>query len=720
MIHVDRSRVPKPSVLKSRRVAQESKKAWQFYSRPAPERSQERFEWTPLWREVYEDLAGLFLGKCAFCESPLVSQQVLVDHLRPKAQAVNLDGLVSADHYWWLAYEWTNLYPMCERCSQMKGSRFPVRGPRAGPEAIGEALLAEEPLLLDPCQDDPEQHLVYDQSGLVASATERGRVTIEVFGLNQEGLRQRRQKHYAAIDYYLRALDISWPPGACPPPLAPLVDPARPYAGMRRQVVAHWLQELAADIRQRFAEQQPEFTEAVAKSVEATSSKEASQETVQSYQDYKKATYSVASQEEENKKRYYESFRPIERIEICNFKGIRQLEISFRGGDSAHVPWLALIGENGAGKSSILQAVALALAGDEYRRELPVKPKDVLHFGSESGSVTVYLAGGQEPIQLRFRQGSSDFEATPSEPQVLFLGYGATRLLPRARHKPRPGKSYARTDNLFDPFVPLQNAEQWLVRLGEDSFDQVARAVKDLLSMEEKNRVVRWQDRTPPRVEALIFDEPVPISHLSDGYQSVLALATDIMAVMLDRWPAMEVAEGIVLIDEIEAHIHPRWKQRIVKSLRQTFPRIQFLFTTHEPLCLQNCSKGEVHLMSRDQESQAIKIEQVDIPPGLRADQILTGWWFGLSTSIDDGTLDLLEEHRRLLLAPGTKQSQTRLQALERDLRQRLGGFADTSVERLALSAAAEVMGQEQPPLGPAERLQIRQKILDRIKATGG
>ncbi len=723
MIHIDRNRIPKPAILKSERVVQEVEqelaKAREFYVQYASERYQRRFKWhREWWTRVRTELTELFHGKCAFCESSLAGEQGDVLHLRPMAQAVNLDGTTS-DGYWWLAYEWTNLYLACPRCSQMKGPRFPVKGLRAQPEATGEALLAEEALLLDPCYDDPEQHLVYDRTGIVVSATERGRVTIEVFGLDGEGLRQARQREYEALDLQLKVLLqlVS----ATPVSLQPLIDPAKPYAGMRRQFVAQWLQSMPADMRQRLAEPQPaEITEAVAKSVEVTPSYETSQETVQAYQNYQKTTYSVASDQEEDKKRYYARFRPIERIEVRNFKGIQQLAIDLRGGDGARVPWLALIGENGIGKSSVLQAVALALAGDDYRRELPVRPEDVLRFGCKSGSVQVFLAGGQEPIQLRFRRGSSDFEATPSEPQVSFLGYGATRLLPRAGHEPRPGRSYSRIDNLFDPFIPLQDAEQWLLSLDQEKFDQSARAIKDLLSMEEENNIVCHHDVTPPRVEAIIFGDSVPIDHLSDGYQSVLALAADIMAVMLDRWKVMEIAEGIVLLDEIEAHIHPRWKQRIVKSLRQAFPRLQFLFTTHEPLCLQNCSEGEVHIMSRDQVLQAIKVEQFDIPPGLRADQILTGWWFGLSTAIDDDTLELLEEYRRLLAVPTAKRDQARLQVLERDLRQRLGGFAETSVERLALSAAAEVMGQEQPPLGRAERLQIRQKILDRIKAAGG
>ena len=119
-------------------------------------------------------VVGLY---CAYCES--LTPTRLVDHFRPTEEAASLDGkTVARDHYWWLAYEWENLLPTCPTCMSHKGKRFPIKGPRATP-APGRGLpTAEHALFLDPCRDQPEQSLAYEQDGRVVPLDERGATTI--------------------------------------------------------------------------------------------------------------------------------------------------------------------------------------------------------------------------------------------------------------------------------------------------------------------------------------------------------------------------------------------------------------------------------------------------------------------------------------------------------------------------------------------------------------
>ena len=112
----------------------------------------------------------------------------------------------------------------------------------------------------------------------------------------------------------------------------------------------------------------------------------------------------------------------------------------------------------------------------------------------------------------------------------------------------------------------------------------------------------------------------VPLDRLSDGSQSVVALACDVLAVLLNRWTDAAAAEGIVVLDELGAHLHPRWRMRIVVGLRKLFPRVQFLVTTHDPLCLRGLEAGEVALIERlDDEDRTVVVRQ-DLPSvaGLR------------------------------------------------------------------------------------------------------
>jgi hypothetical protein len=757
MIHVDRSRVRKSDFLDSPQI-QESLD----YMRKATAAGKVDSARGRLQRDLglvnkvaLDPLLELFHGKCAFCETPLAGERSTdIVPFRPRFQSVNLDGAVDPLHYWWLSYEWENLYPSCPSCSRMKGPRFPVEGPRAPAETVWAELPARErTLLLDPCRDEPERDLVFDQSGAVASSTRAGQVTIEVLGLNRTELLKARQAELEQLQKSLALLEsysgASAPPIPADLSIQSLTAETQPFAALRRQFAAEWLQSLPDDARQQLTgEQPPEVLDVLSQSIRPPDAA-GPVTSADQYQSYKQETFDQFSKvklgmdsynlrSKKGTEGYFLRTRLIDRIEIRNFRILRDLQIRLGGdayippnrpaqqapvADPSGVPWLALIGENGSGKSSILHAVALALAGDEYRRALPLTPQEVLTYGENEGYVRLYLTGGDAPIELHYRRDSDRFEAVVPEPKVLFLAYGATRLLPRGRHRPKPGTPYARADNLLDPFVPLQDADRWLISLDEDAFVTVTRALRDLLALEEGHGFVVNRDATPPRIEVESLGDRVPLLQLSDGYQSVVALACDIMAVLLHRWKAMEVAEGIVLIDELEAHLHPRWKQQIAASLRRTFPRIQFLYTTHDPLCLQNVLPGEVHIIERDLRTGAVNIYQQDVPPGLRADQILTGWWFGLPKAIDDDTFNLLEEHRQLLLREKTPENEARRLEIEGILRLRLGGFAETSVDRLALGVAAEVISEqtrEPEALTSQERDAVRATILARVKARRG
>jgi hypothetical protein len=73
-------------------------------------------------------------GKCAYCESLIsLSSPVILDRFRPTQDAVGLDGQFAEDHYWWLAYEWFNLYSCCADCNRLKATRFPVGAARRAP-----------------------------------------------------------------------------------------------------------------------------------------------------------------------------------------------------------------------------------------------------------------------------------------------------------------------------------------------------------------------------------------------------------------------------------------------------------------------------------------------------------------------------------------------------------------------------------------------------------
>jgi hypothetical protein len=105
----------------------------------------------------------------------------------------------------------------------------------------------------------------------------------------------------------------------------------------------------------------------------------------------------------------------------------------------------------------------------------------------------------------------------------------------------------------------------------------------------------------------------LPVSQLSDGIRSVVALVADLAfrCVRLNSFygqHAPEETNGIVLIDEIEQHLHPGWQQRILPALREAFPRIQFIVTTHSPEVLSTVESRQIRIL-RDNKCYAA-------PPG--------------------------------------------------------------------------------------------------------
>ncbi len=417
----------------------------------------------------------------------------------------------------------------------------------------------------------------------------------------------------------------------------------------------------------------------------------------------------------------------IERVEIRNFKAIHKLDftVPFSAvveekkitGEVHHLTrtgWKMLLGENGTGKSTVLEAVSLALVGAGVHQLAYLEPVDVLRRGSRSGWVRLYLSDG---VAFRLRFTKTTFSHPDGCPEQLpfVRAYGATRLLPRRQarrqqgdpdqDRPRPedrrATAVAEVSNLFDPYVSLVDANSWLASLGTRQFKAAARAIRDLL---------QWSGDRPPeeRPAAEAGKELVtleagkvlvagdPLDRLSDGYRSVVAVACDLMAGVPHDVTDMQVAGGIVLIDELGAHLHPQWKMQIVGALRATFSAMQFIASTHEPLCLRGLIKGEIALITRQGAGErrvSLRDRELPSPSDLRIDQLLTSEFFGLDATIDP-TLDLQFRRYYYLLgkqmrardehseAPGlTPEEEQELRQLRRRLA-RVGTLGSTRRDR--------------------------------------
>lgn len=641
----------------------------------------------PLWEDptVREALGALFHDKCAYCESPdAPTAPLAVDHFRPTSGALAADGTESRSHYWWLAYSWDNLVLACSDCTRAKGNRFPVDGPRL---ERTDPVAQEHPLLLDPRgglgpdgEDSPSRHLVFLADGTVASVTERGTATIDVLQLNRPTLVAARREAAAEVREALTKESAA----SQGPVLAHLDDPDEPYRALRTQLVATALGDQSL--------------------TEAPVTRSERRHTKAEYDTRQKTRQSVGLHEDldqiddAGRASYFAAARWIERVVVRNFRPVDHVDIDLSRSTSAHAPWHVLLGDNGSGKSSILQAIALTLIGPSDREALGVRPDQVLRHGSRSGGVDLHLSGLPTPLTLRFSRGSESFDGEAA-PQALLLGYGSMRLLPRDRSVLPTGPSpTVRVGNLFDPLAPMTDPRTWLLSLPDAQFDDVAVSLGMLLTLDERTRLAR----TDADVHLRSGRRRDRLEELSDGYQSMLVLACDVMRTVLGLWASPSQAEGIVLIDELGAHLHPRWRMRIVGALRQVLPRVQFVVTTHDPLCLRGLEDGEVTVVRRAESGRVVAIG--DLPPvkGLRVDQLLTSEHFGLGSTDDPEVDALFAEYYRLRAKPrpsGADRSRTaELEARLGELRQ----LGTTERERLLLHSVDDFIARRRETGDPA------------------
>lgn len=158
------------------------------------------------------------------------------------------------------------------------------------------------------------------------------------------------------------------------------------------------------------------------------------------------------------------------------------------------------------------------------------------------------------------------------------------------------------------------------------------------------------------------------------------------------------------MIDELGAHLHPRWKMRIVSALRDVFPRVQFLASTHDPLCLRGLLDGEVTLLRRLPEGEIYRVEELPSVEGLRVDQLLTSEFFGLNTTFDPEVDKLFTRYYELKgkwqLDEAEQQELGELQ-VELDRHRVLGR---TRRERILLEAADDYLATEVVTVDDEER----------------
>jgi len=392
----------------------------------------------------------------------------------------------------------------------------------------------------------------------------------------------------------------------------------------------------------------------------------------------------------------------IEEVSLENIKCFEKQSIRF-GTKKVKHPWITLLGENGTGKSTVLQSVGLLLAGPEGSKQLLTRPHGWLRDEQRAGKMTIRLhQGDNDPGQYGGEKKERKvfqytFHVTGSEkitvnnkvytePVIVedtnsralpwlrehallpkgkgwfAAGYGAFRRLTRENKIIVPSlQTPLRYTNFFTQFVEdqaLEAFETWLVyldyRLSKSPDDSIAKRQKDW-GINAINKLL------PPGNKFDHIDKngniwfnvngtKVLTISLSDGFRSIMALCGDLVWRLIEAFPKSQNPlheEGIVLIDELDIHLHPTWQRTIAGLLRQTFPNIQFIMATHSPLVAAGAGE-DARTYRLYRKDNGIKVDNIPNLSAKSVDQILQSEAFGLVSIFSPETQKKIDQYYRL------------------------------------------------------------------------
>lgn len=415
-------------------------------------------------------------------------------------------------------------------------------------------------------------------------------------------------------------------------------------------------------------------------------------------------------------------------VELSNlrlFKDTPAVDKPFPAPSANSGQWILLTGENGVGKTTLLRALALALAPHAVASKLLDERLPMIRNGGEA-RVEIEVDADRLSAVVRYKERTETVEAGGKEAENVrrpwVVGYGVRRG--NARGEPDRQTEWGPTaelHTLFDRPASLVNATDWLIELEGQMLREERQQAKERGRTNGGSRAAIWRavvqalktvlavTDIEPEDKHVLVQHPqfgrVRLDALSDGYLTTTGWVIDLIARWVDRKRVLDEPvgpdvlrrmTGFVLIDEIDLHLHPIWQLRIVDDMRRLFPRLSFVVTTHNPLTLQGARPGEVYVMRR--EGARIELVQRDIQPGYNVDRVLLEQ-FGIGHTFDKGTRELLQRHRELL-ERGAQLGDPERARVEAALVERLGGVGEI-VRAERRGAADPLAADEQHLLTP-------------------
>lgn len=385
----------------------------------------------------------------------------------------------------------------------------------------------------------------------------------------------------------------------------------------------------------------------------------------------------------------------VKSLHLENVKGFKNLDFDFERPDGGYAGWTVFVGGNSSGKSTLLKSIALALMGPDIARQ-PGNVLGWIRQGERRGAAEVQIfwdaqydifrKGGKSPanpfragVRWLFETEQSEmpvFRATEKRlsgtriktaergpwavnPQGWFSsGYGPWRRLSGSSSESMGyaarGGVFGRYVTLFREDAALSESEEWL-RTQHSRWLEGQRP--ELQYLLDGVKALLGDDLLPHgmQIERITVDHvfvkdrlglQVPMRDISDGCRSVYATILDIVHGLFEvygseglfnkddqgHWTVQR--PGVVVIDEIEAHLHPAWQKKIPEWLKVHFPKIQFLIGTHSPLIAQAADPNGIFVLplqdDLSREPRRLEADEYEKIRLGKAEKTLLGVAFGL------------------------------------------------------------------------------------------
>jgi hypothetical protein len=400
----------------------------------------------------------------------------------------------------------------------------------------------------------------------------------------------------------------------------------------------------------------------------------------------------------------------LERVVIDDFKNIRHLDLSFAPSTLLPGRWTCLAGVNGVGKSAVLQALAVVLLGPRYVPELGgawLQRLRRLDGGARhTTTLRATLRAGDDSLTLTLpiHDRGVDLQGMPgidalSLPVLwdaraqkhLLLAYGPGRNLSEHLDTRHDTKSVEvrRVMTLFDPLGQVASAEV-ILRERADS-DAVAVTARRLLAEVLAGTPVTLAEGSGA-LRFSIGNATLSAIELPDGFRATIAWLVDLCAAWHEFAPE-EARDGdptkvraLVLLDEIDLHLHPRLQRVLIPRLRRALPLVQWVVTTHSPLVLASFDRREIIMLEPDADGLVQQREVDRQVLGFSVDEVYR-WLMDTeprSAALEEAFPDAPDDHDAraryaMLLAQSPEHDEASVREAyafrAQKLRERAGGF---------------------------------------------